>query len=278
MLKLIYDKQEDIPEQYRDLYTEREGKWHLTGVEGIKTQDDVNRVQASLDAERADHDKTKAKLKLWGDRDPEETIATLDRVPELEAAAEGKLNEDQISEMVDRRVESRIKTKTAPLEREIEELNEKNTTLTSENDGFRASDKRRRIHEAVRAAATESKVRPEAMDDILMNADRHFEIDESGNIITKDGTGVTPGVSAKTWLTDMQPTRRYWWPDSVGGGAPGGSGGSGKNNPWTDEHWSLAEQSAVMRSPNGKQKSRELMVAAGVDPENPRRVREKQKV
>ena len=273
MLKLVYDKQEDIPEKYRDLFTERDGKWHLTQVEGLKTQSDVNAVHASLEAERQKHDETKAKLKPWDGLDPTETREKLDRIPELEAAAEGKLNDDQINEMVDRRVEARINTKTAPLEREIEQLNEKNTALTSENDGFRASDKTRRIHESVRGAATESKVRPEAMEDILMNADRCFDIDESGNIVTKDGVGVTPGVSAKTWITDMQPKRRYWWPDSQGGGAPGGSGGgSGGHNPWTDEHWNMSKQNEIRRGPNGNQKAAELMQAAGsVDGRRPRK-------
>ena len=34
------------------LYTEKEGKWHLTGIKGMKTQADIDAVKATLDKER----------------------------------------------------------------------------------------------------------------------------------------------------------------------------------------------------------------------------------
>ena len=36
MLKTIYDNEEDIPEGFKELYTEKNGKWELTGVQGVK--------------------------------------------------------------------------------------------------------------------------------------------------------------------------------------------------------------------------------------------------
>ena len=39
-LKVIHDTLEDIPEAYRELYSEKNGKWELTGIVGLVTQAD----------------------------------------------------------------------------------------------------------------------------------------------------------------------------------------------------------------------------------------------
>ena len=87
MLELVYDTIETVPENYRDLYTERDGKFHLTGVKGMKSQADIDRLQTALTKERNDHKATRDKLTTFGDMDPEQVQAQLDRIPELEAAA-----------------------------------------------------------------------------------------------------------------------------------------------------------------------------------------------
>ena len=74
-LKAIHDTIDDIEEPYRDLYTEKNGKWELTGIAGAFTQANMDRVQAALDKERAEHKATQDKLAVWADRDHEETMA-----------------------------------------------------------------------------------------------------------------------------------------------------------------------------------------------------------
>ena len=37
MLELIYNSAEEIPSGFESLYTEKDGKWHLTGIKGMKT-------------------------------------------------------------------------------------------------------------------------------------------------------------------------------------------------------------------------------------------------
>ena len=61
-LKALYDHTDEIPKMYRDLFTEREGVYELTGIEGLRTQSDVDRLQGSLRKERADHKTTRDKL------------------------------------------------------------------------------------------------------------------------------------------------------------------------------------------------------------------------
>lgn len=246
MLELIYEKKDDIPEAFRDLYTEKDGKWHLTGVNGMKTQADVDTVKEALRKEREDHGETKKKLKPWGDLDPDETLATLDRVKELEAAAGDKLDEEKLNEMV----EARLAQKTGPLEREINKLKEENATLTGERDQLQGDMKRRDMNEAVRSAAVEAKVHQSAIPDIEIVAANMLEFDEDGKLITKDGlNGMTPGIDVKGFFQEMQKSRPHWWPESVGGGARGGGGPGGFSgpNPWSHDKWNMTEQGKIVR-------------------------------
>lgn len=263
MLKLIYDSVDDIPDGYKDLYTEKSGKWHFTAIAGIKTQDDINNVQRALDNEKAEHAKTKEKLAAWGDLDPEKTQGQLDKIPELEAAAQGALEKAQIDEIVERRVEATINTRTAPLERQITTLTGERDALGEENTTLKADRTQRQIHDVTREAMTKLKVIPEAHEDVLMYSDRIFEVLDDGNIVTRDNVGVTPGISPEVWLTDMQQSRPHWWPASQGGGAPGaGAGRSLGDNPWSHGGWNLTKQAQMIRDdPN---KAEQMAKAAGV--------------
>jgi hypothetical protein len=243
-LKTIYDNQDDIPEQYRDLFTERNGKWELTGIEGIKTPADVERVQTALNKERDEHKKTKDKLALFNDLDPEEVHAQLDRLPELEAAAGDKLDEAKIEEIV----EGRIRTKLAPVERERDRAIKERDEAKAEADTARNEIRSRDIKSKVMDAAVKGKVVDTALDDVIMLAERVFEVNEDGTVTAKDGMGVTPGVDPAAWLQEMQERRPHWWPASEGGGAGGGGGGgSSTKNPWKKDQWNMTEQGRLFR-------------------------------
>lgn len=266
VLKDVHDKQEDIPEAFRELYTEKNGKWECTGIQGMKTQADVDRVQTGLTKEREDHKATKGKLAVWGDMVHDDVVATLDRVPELEAAAKGKLDEAQIEEIVTRRVDGTIKSKLAPVERELKTVTAERDELKGENVKFLAANVTRTIHKTVRAALVESKVLPDAHEDALLLADRVFEVREDDKaIVTRDQVGVTPGLDPTGWLAEIQPRRRHWWPESVGGGAKGsggGGGGFGGKNPWSYEGWNMTEQGRFIRE-HGRERADSMAKAAG---------------
>ena len=95
-----------------------------------------------------------------------------------------------------------------------------------------------------------------------MNAERMFEITEEGQVITKDGVGVTPGVAPDVWLSEMQPKRGHWWPASTGGGAKGSKGANFASNPWTKENWNMTEQGKIL-STQGREKAEQMAKAAG---------------
>jgi len=267
VLKDTHEKLEEIPEEFQSLYTEKDGKWELTGIQGVKTQGDVDRVTESLRRQTNLHKETKIKLAVWAELDHDEVVVKLDKFPELEAAAKGKLDEAKIEEIVSRRVDGTIRSKLAPVERQNKELKKENGELKESNVKFVAADRTRSIHDSVRKALTSSKVLPDAQEDALILADRCFEIrEDDGKIVTRDNIGITPGLDATGWLSEIQERKRHWWPDSVGGGSKGSGAGvgiTGGKNPWGAEHWSMTEQGRVFRE-HGKERCEQLARAAGV--------------
>jgi len=267
-IELQYDNREALPEAFRsdavfnELFTAgADGKITLTGVTGLKTQKDVDTVREALRKEREDHGKTKDLLKPWGELNAEETLAQLDRIKELEAAAGGKLDEAKLNELV----EGRISQKTGPLQRQIDALTKDKDTLAQENTTLKGQIESRDRNDAVRAVATESKVLATAIPDMEMAASVMLEKDADGNLVTKSGiNGITPGLNVKEWTKEMQKLRPHWWPESEGGGARGGGGGAGftGNNPFSHEHWSLTEQGKYLQA-NGRDAADKLAKAAG---------------
>jgi hypothetical protein len=242
-LKAVYDKIDDIDEPYRELYSERNGKFELTGIEGVKTQADVDRLSTSLVKERDAHKATKTLVDTYGALGkPEDLQAKLDRIAELEAAAAGKLDEEQINKLV----EGRIKTRLAPTEREKAKLDEALQEANKRLQAYEAKERQRTVHDAVRAAAVASKIQEHAMEDVLLLAERVFTVDEQGKVVVNEGTGYTLGIEPSVWLSEIQPKRPHWWPASQGGGGRGPmGGGAGGPNPFSHEGWNLTEQGKV---------------------------------
>ena len=257
-LKAVLDNLDGLPADVAAEYVEKNGKFELQ-VEGMKTQADIDRIQGGLTKERADHKATKERLAVWGDLDPTQSLERLGRYDELEAAAKGKLDEAGINKIV----EGRLNSVKVPLERQIQKLTTDNAALMTSVQGYETQNRSRMIGDAVRSAATKSKVLDSAVEDVMMYGERLFEITEDGQILTKDGVGVTPGVSPEVWLSDMATKKAHWFPGSSGGGAGGGTGGNfgGGNNPFTREHWNMTEQGKLLTT--NRAKAEQLAKAAG---------------
>lgn len=258
-LEAVVDDINTVPEQFRELYTERNGKHEITGIKGMKTQADVDRIQAGLVKERNDHKSTKERLAAFGELDPAKVQEELARLPELELAAKGKIDDNKINEIVETRIKSRI----APIQRQLDQA----TTTLKERDTiigqFQEKDRVRKISDEVRRAGVAGKVRDTAMDDALILAERVFEVTDDGKVVTKDNVGVTPGVDPAVWFQEMQTKRPHWWPESQGGGAGGssGSGAGGTSNPWSKDGWNMTEQGKIQRQ--NPQRAAQLAKMAG---------------
>ena len=267
VLKTTYDSKDDIPEAHLELFTERSGKWELTGVEGIKTVADIDRMAVGLTKEREAHKKTKEKLEAFGELDPLQAQKDTDAIVELKtkleaaeaAAGDGKPDEA----VIDKLVEARVATVVKPLQRDLEKANKLNVENGDTITAFQLKDTNRSITDAVRKAAIESKMVPSAIEDALMLSERQFELTEDGSVLTRDNVGVTPGIDATVWVTEMQEKRAHWWPTSQGGGAGGGSGNGGGmgDNPFSFKSWNMTKQGESVRS-NPEQAAR-LAQSAG---------------
>lgn len=265
-LKLVYGTQEDIPNGYEALYTEKDGKWHLTGVEGMKTSEDIARLTESLRKEREDHKKAKDVLaKLGGpDLDADALVEKLDEYEELKLRVEsgegGKIDDKKVEELVEQRVQRRL----APVERERDRLKTRNTELENENGTLKGTITRGTVESELRRHATEGKVVTSALDDILDIGANIFEVAEDGAVVTRQGLRNVPaGITPDVWLSDMKEKRPHWWPASQGGGAGGGSKDGGTtSNPWTKDNWSIEAQAQLVRTDPGK--ADRMAKAAGV--------------
>ena len=250
-LEIKYEKKEDVPVEFASLYTERNGAFVLTGINGIKTQDDIDRLQGALANERDDHKKTRDRLKAWGDLKPEEVLPKLDEYPALKALEEGGDVEKRVQTIIEKRTEA-IK---APLERQIAALNDKNKELDTENQNLRGTIEVSNRNTILRQAAAEAKVAPTAIEDILVIAGNHMEM-QDGKLVTKSGAPVAPGLDPIAYFAEMQQHRPHWWPQTAGGGGRGGGGGgiNPGDNPFSAEGWNLTKQGQLVRTDPAKAK------------------------
>lgn len=268
-LKAVLETVDGLPPELAAEYEEKDGKYHLITPEGFKPLAEFNVVHGALQKERKDHSVVKKKLTAFGDLEPEQVRVQLDRIPELEAAAEGNLDDTKINNIV----ESRIKQKLAPVERELGVLKNENLELKKERDTLLQTEQTRSLQETVRSAATKAGVQSIALDDALMLAERVFERDESGVFVVKAGfAAYTPGVGPDVWLTQVKDTRPHWWGESGGGGAKGSGGGkSGSVNPWSAENWNMTEQSKLFTTDRAK--AEQMAKAAGTTIGGPKPVK-----
>lgn len=259
-LKVVHDSLEEIPEAQQELYSEQGGKFVLTGISGVKTQDDITRLQTSLNKEREDHKTTKSSLALWADMDHEDVVKKLDRFTELETAAADKVDDSKLEEMA----EARARTRLAPIERENKKLLAENTDLKDSIGGYKKREIKRKVGDTVTSALVDAKIIDAARSDALLLAQNTFEVTEDGQVLTREGSGVTVGLDPKLWLEEIMPKRPHWLPGSQGGGARGSGAGAGgtSDNPWTDANWNLTQQGKVIKE-HGDEKAERMAKAAG---------------
>lgn len=254
-LNINYNSIDEVPENFRSLYSEQDGKAVLSRVVGLKTQDDVNNVQEALRKEREDHKAARGILSKFGEREVDDILADLDRIPALEAAAKGSTN-------IDEQIAGRLQQETAPLKRDLEKVNDENKTLRQQVEQYQLKETQRTITDNVVKYATSSKALPEAVDDIAFIAMSIFETNESGQVVAKNGIpGVTPGISPEVWLTELKRNKPFYWPQSKGAGAGAGEGGQGGNNPWHKDNWNMTEQGRIVRE--NRTKADQLAAQAG---------------
>lgn len=126
-LKAEVDDISTVEAPFRPLYTEKDGKHVLTGVEDMVPKKDLAAVKTEAGGYRISLKKAEDKLKAFGDLDPVKVHDDLARIPELEALATGKIDDKKINDIV----EQRITAKIAPVQRAHDLLKTENADRKS---------------------------------------------------------------------------------------------------------------------------------------------------
>jgi hypothetical protein len=234
MLKAEYASKDEVPAAHAELYSERGGKWVLSGIEGVKTQADVDALSTVVRKERearAEMERKAKRFEALGDRDPDDLLKALDELEHLREGAGGKDDEAALQRKLAREIN--------PLKRDLEKANARAQKAEADLANVVAQLKRNTVERALQEAALAAKVRPEAIADILRHQDE-FEIDG-------DKVRTRNGLEPDVWLSDLKNTRPHYWPGSVGGGASGASGsGVANGGGFAKDRLNLTEMSRMM--------------------------------
>lgn len=231
------DNLDDVDEVTREFYTaQADGKFILTGVEvgyaGVKAlKDEAGGYRIKLKEATTKLSESETKLAAWGDHVPEEVLAKIDRIAELETASKGKVPEEKLTELA----EQRAKALMVPFEKKLKEADTKLAESSAKIDAYDRAEKRSKILQQVAAdagpAGFEEKtfITPNgALNLMSLNL---FKVDDQGNVVTTDTSGFTPGLAPKDVLADLLVQHPYLGKPSAGGGATGSGNGAAGGGP-----------------------------------------------
>lgn len=249
-LKAKYEKEDDIPEEYRELYSDREGIWYIADIEGMSTEGNVGRLEVALKKSREANAVMKQKLDKIG-KDPEEILTMSDRIIELEALVEagGKPDPEKMESLV----QAKLKTLMGPVTRELETLKKTNEELLQGNEKLTKTISTGKMNALIQAAGTKGGMNKFGITDYQLLGKDIFEFVEIEGVekaVTKEGCGFTPGLDPLQLIPELHEPKPHWFLETVGAGASGGNRqpGGGGPNPWSAENWSLDEQAKLMRT------------------------------
>lgn len=214
-LKFSVDSIEDVAEEHRDFYVEKDGKFFLA-VDGLPQPDDTETLKRTLEKERADRKKYEKQIKAWErtGKTPEEIA---DLIEAREEADRKKAEEEGDFDKLLTQHRSKWEKEKADLEAELE--------------AARVSERGAIIGNSLMAALTKAGATEEGIDllpDRLANR-IHFERDGAERIIkivAADGATPMAGSSKDGTATfdDLVKEAVEKYPSLFKGSGAGGSG------------------------------------------------------
>lgn len=236
-LKFIITSEDELPteETLKGLYSKEGDKWIL-GVEGAVPKQQLNEF-------REKNIELKKALEGLGETKPEDAIKAIRRVAELETQL-GK-DKDKFDEL--------LAARTGEMKTEYEKQLAAREAALGETRGQL---KTLKIDQAIEHAGGEFGLRQGAGPDLVARGRAIFDLDEDGNIISKDPDGnqrynkTGEPLAPKDWVQSMVKEASHLFDESQGSGAAGsGSRGSGGGaNPWAKDTWNLTEQGRIMQA------------------------------
>jgi len=219
-LKFVLDIIDDLDEGIQKLYSKHsDGKYYLD-VDGAVAKTKVDEFRDNNISLKQELEKMTDK---FGNIDLEKYQELMDKA----ALDDGKKRITM--EKVDDIVAERTTKMKEEHQNQVNALTNNNTTLSGQLDSLL-------IDGAVRNAAVEAKVRPGALEDVVLRAKTTFKVvdgkavahDDKGNVIYgKDGTNP---LNPTEWLGGLKTSADHLFEQSKGGGAGGGDNRGGDQN------------------------------------------------
>jgi len=214
-LKFMLDSLEGLDESVAALYTEHDdGKFYLE-VDGAV-------AKGKLDEFRNNNIELLKKLESFKDIDPKKYKEAQDELARIQA--EKDKGSVIPKEQVDKLVADRVAEMQSEYEAKLQQAQEANGTMSRQLESLV-------IDSAVRKAATDTKVLPSAVDDVLLRAKTTFKVvdgtaiphDSNGNIVYgKDGSSP---MGIGEWMGKLAKDASHLFEGSQGSGGGGGGGG-----------------------------------------------------
>lgn len=210
--KLVFDRQEDVPEALKYAATEVEGKWVVEG----ESSTEVANLRSTKDKERDARVRLEKDLKAL-ERFKGVTDEDWDAYEEFKAKGptEDKTPPDTQKQIADAvaLAEERLRKKH---ERELNPLKERATSLEAENRELS-------IWTRVRELANKAGVLPKRTEQLIKNlrADGRFDLSDAKELIFREADGSISGLTPEKAFEELLPSEFDW------AFADDGAGGSG---------------------------------------------------
>lgn len=232
-LEDVVEKLEAVPEQFRTLYVEKDGKFLLD----MARITDTTNLKKSLESEREakkriENEKRDLEKSFEGinPKTVKEMMARLDNDEEGRLMKEGKLDE-----LVNKRTERNTERLRQDFEKKLGdkdgEIQQKAQVVTKLQ--------RRALGSVLTTTFLDLGVHKDALEDVLLNAlNEHWTVNEDGEAVMLDKDGdVVLGKDGKSplqlteWGESKRATKKHWWPaGNAGGGAAGSHGAKGQRD------------------------------------------------
>ena len=255
-LKFKYDDATEfssLSEELQGLYTEKDGTWVLSGIEGVAGPDDVKALRQEAGKyriEKNNYSKRAQPILDWmGDRTLEDIQAEYDQIEELKLKAEGSKDQKAVEKLV----QARLNTELSPLQRKLQAIEAEKADLAQKVEAYSRENNRRTITDAIRAAGSAAKCDESTYNQptgyLQLLGSQAFEVVEGRAVVKEDNPfGLTPGLEPEAVLAELKPRHPHLWPASRGGGAGGSVNGTpATGNPWSKDSFNLTMQGKIMQ-------------------------------
>jgi hypothetical protein len=218
---------EEVPEEYRALYTEDAGEYRL--AVSIDGGDEASALKAKVREFRDTNTSLSKRLREMEDQVARFKDVDLDAYRDAMGALE-KVQADEERELikqgkVDELVRRRTEAMQAEYQKQLDALTKARDGLSKEREGLRSQVRDHKLESALRAELNKvGKVRPDLEDLAIVDARQVFDLDEEGNLAPIAGGSPVYGADGEPltvaeYAKGLAQKRASMFEDSQGGGA-----------------------------------------------------------